>query len=135
MTKDGTSTGIPLVVLFKTDDWSPYRVNESEVAGGAEVQTYDVGDDSHTLNWPVEFEIPVCPDVVWAALFAQRNQLHAVVAGSFTFKATGSGGTERSQAFTSLRWISLSHDSAPDAVNRFAARMYRRVQARLISEA
>lgn len=135
LTRDGLVTGAPLVVLFETDDWSPLRNNGGDVIAGEEFQQVNIGGASGKKNWPVRLLIRGVWDVVWAALFAQRSTEGATFDASFALAATDAAGAERVLTFSALRWVELTHASAPDYNNRFAARIYRDVRAHLHSEA
>lgn len=133
-TSDGTITGVPLVVLWEEDDWSRYRNNGGDVLVGEEYQSVDIGGATGKANWPITLKIQGMKDAAWAAMFAQRDVLNATYAATFNLAATTNTGAERQVTFTKLRYLSVKHASAPDYRNRFAARIYRDVEAQLISE-
>ena len=134
-TLTGATGGQKILWRLLDDDWSPVTTNASEVLAGYEHQQDDIGGGSGTANRPVTIEFAGMPDTVYAGLRTQRDTAGAFYTGTLKLAATDGSGTERSLTFTRLRWLALTHDSAPDDVNRFAKRIYRRVRAELYSEA
>jgi hypothetical protein len=135
LTRDGLSTGVPLLVLLDEDHWTPLRSNGAETIGGAEYQEFNIGGASGTANRPVTLKCRGVWDVVYAALVAHRAA-GGLRAAQLTLAATTSAGAQKVLAFTAVRYIAdVTHESAPNYTERFAARIYRDVVVSLYSEA
>ena len=134
LTYDGTASGQILLAILEADDWSPIRRNVGDVLG-LEIQQFDVGGSSGTLGRPIKLRFAGMPNAVYADLRTSCDTADPAVAVSLTLAIKDDSNAEVSLSLSSCRWVSLTHNSAPDFTNRMGAGIVREVVAYLVSEA